>query len=91
MQRGVSRRTTNELAEAEGLVVVRKDLDLYDAYNADEAFITSTSFCIVPVNSFNGIEVGDGAIPGAITKRLTDAYIGLVGHDFVAQYLKHLD
>lgn len=88
---GVSRQTAIDLAEAQGLKVVRKDLDLYDAYTADEAFITSTSFCIVPVNSFNGIEVGDGAIPGPITKRITDAYIKFVNHDFVGQYLNHLD
>jgi branched-chain amino acid aminotransferase len=88
---GVSRQTAIDLAEAQGLKVVRKELDLYDAYTADEAFITSTSFCIVPVNSFNGIEVGDGAIPGPITKRITDAYIKFVDHDFVGQYLNHLD
>jgi len=88
---GVSRQTAIDLAEAQGLKVVRKELDLYDAYTADEAFITSTSFCIVPINSFNGIEVGDGAIPGPITKRITDAYIKFVDHDFVGQYLNHLD
>ena len=88
---GVSRQTAIDLAEAAGIKVVRKDLDLYDAYTADEAFITSTSFCIVPVNSFNGIEVGDGAIPGPITKRITDAYVDFVDHDFVGQYLNHLD
>ena len=80
-----------DLAEAQGLKVVRTDLDLYDAYAADDAFITSPSFCIVPVKSFNGIEIGDGAIPGAITKHLTDAYVEFVDHDFVGQYLKHLD
>lgn len=88
---GVSRETTIDLAEAAGIEVVRRDLDLYDAYTADEAFITSTSFCIVPVNSFNGIEVGDGSVPGPITKCITDAYIEFVDHDFVAQYLKRLD
>jgi branched-chain amino acid aminotransferase len=45
----------------------------------------------VPVNSFNGIEVGNGAIPGPITKRITQAYIDFVDHDFVGQYLNHLD
>lgn len=87
---GVSRQTAIELAEQEGLSVVKKDVDLYDAYTADEMFITSTSFCIVPVKSLNGITVGDGALPGPVTKRLTDAYIKLVDYDFVEQYLKHL-
>ncbi len=88
---GVSRQTAIDLAEEAGLKVVRKNLDLYDAYTADEAFITSTSFCIVPVNSFNVIKVGDGSVPGPITKKITQAYIEFVDHDFVGQYLKHLD
>jgi branched-chain amino acid aminotransferase len=42
------------------------------------------------VRSVNGNQIGDGIVPGPITKRLTDAYARLVDHDFVAQYLKHL-
>ena len=71
--------------------MVKADIDLYDAYNADEAFITSTSFCICPVRSINGIVLGDGKTPGPVTRRLTEAYIRLVGTDFVQQYLRHLD
>ncbi|MEZ4726688.1 MAG: hypothetical protein R3E79_06090 [Caldilineaceae bacterium] len=50
------------------------DLTPYDAYTADEAFITSTSFCICPVRSFNSKTVVDGKVPGPITKQLTGAY-----------------
>ncbi len=88
---GVSRETVIELAAGFGMPVIKRDLDLYDAYNADEMFITSTSFCIVPVRSINGAVVADGALPGPITKRLTDAYIELVDYDFVGQYLRHLE
>jgi branched-chain amino acid aminotransferase len=42
------------------------------------------------VRSVNGTTIGDGTIPGPITKRLTDAYIQLVDCDFVAQYLRNL-
>jgi branched-chain amino acid aminotransferase len=87
---GVSRATAIELAAEEGIPFAEADIDLYDAYTADEAFITSTSFCICPVRSVNGTVVGGGAVPGPITKRLTDAYIRLVDCDFVAQFLKHL-
>ena len=79
-----------ELAEELGIPLAEADVDLYDAYTADEAFITSTSFCICPVRSVNGNQIGDGSVPGPITRRLTDAYARLVDHDFVAQYLKHL-
>jgi branched-chain amino acid aminotransferase len=42
------------------------------------------------VRSVNGNPIGDGSVPGPITKRLTDAYIELVDCDFVGQYLRHL-
>ena len=54
------------------------DIDLYDAYNAEEVFLTSTSLCICPVRSVNGSTIAGGTIPGPITKRLTDAYVALV-------------
>ena len=87
---GVSRETVIEEAAKLGITVVKADIDLYDAYNADEAFITSTSFCICPVRSINGIALGEGKVPGPVTRRLTEAYIQLVGTDFVQQYLRHL-
>jgi branched-chain amino acid aminotransferase len=86
---GVSRQTVIDLARAEGLAVHEADLDLYDAYNADEIFLTSTSLCLCPVTRVNGVTIGaDGEVWGPITKRLADAYCRFVDHDFVGQYLK---
>jgi branched-chain amino acid aminotransferase len=87
---GVSRQTVIELARQAGIPVVEKDLDLFDAYNADEAFLTSTSLCICPIQSVNGVRIGGEHMPGALTRQLTDAYCRLVDFDFVAQYLKRL-
>ena len=70
--------------------VIEKDLDSYDAYTSDEMFVTSTSFCIVPVKSINGRQIGDGDIPGKITKRLQEAFIDSIGFDYVSQYLSNL-
>ena len=69
---------------------MERDLDLFDAYNADEAFLTSTSLCICPVQSINGVAVGEHRLPGPVTRALIDAYGRLVDFDFVAQYLKRL-
>ncbi len=88
---GVSRATVIELAREIGLPCVETAIDLFDAYNADEAFLTSTSLCICPVRAINGRAVGNAAIPGPVTQRLTDAYARLVDCDFVAQYRRHLD
>jgi len=86
---GISRETVIDLAREAGLTVVEKDLDLYDAYNAEEAFLTSTSLCVCPVASVNGARIGT-AVPGPVTRQLTEAYCRFVDFDFVAQYLKRL-
>ena len=87
---GVSRQMTFDLARKLGIPLIEGDIDLFDAANADEMFLTSTSLCIGAVRSFNGAKVGDGRVPGAVTKRLIEAYIDEVGCDFVQQYLDRL-
>jgi branched-chain amino acid aminotransferase len=87
---GVSRQMTIDLAHQLSIPVIEGDIDLFDAANAEEMFLTSTSLCIAGVRRFNGAKVGDGGVPGPITKRLTDAYIAEVGCDFVKQYLDRL-
>ena len=86
---GISRDTVISLARDAGLRVVERDIDLYDAYTADEAFLTSTSLCICPVQSVNGARIGS-AVPGPVTRQLTEAYSRFVDFDFVGQYLKRL-
>jgi branched-chain amino acid aminotransferase len=88
---GISRETVIELARASGQPLVEADIDLYDAYTADEAFLTSTSLCICPVRSINGRHVGVDAMPGPVTQRLIDAYAKLLDFDFVAQYKRRLN
>lgn len=87
---GVSRQTVMELAAQLSIPVVERDIDLYDAYTADEVFLTSTSLCLCGVSKVNGNMVGDGAIPGPTTKRLLDAYSESVGCDIAGQYLARL-
>jgi len=88
---GVSRQAVIDLAQGLGIACAEADLDLYDAYTAEECFLTSTSLCICGVKSLNGRAFGAGGMPGPLTRKLTDAYKQLVGCDFVAQYLRHLD
>ena len=88
---GVSRQMTIDMAKGLGIKCTAGDIDLFDAANAEEMFLTSTSLCILPVKSFNGGPVADGKTPGPITKKLIDAYSKDVGCDFVGQYLKFLN
>jgi branched-chain amino acid aminotransferase len=88
---GVSRQATIDLARQIDIPFEEKDLDLYDAYTADECFLTSTSLCICGVRSLNGRTFAARRAPGPLTQRLIDAYKELVGCDFVAQYLQRLE
>lgn len=67
--RGISRDYAMKLAQELGIKVHEKNLDLYDIYEADEAFLTSTPYCIVPATKINGLSIGTGK-PGEITMRL---------------------
>jgi branched-chain amino acid aminotransferase len=87
---GISRRTVIEIAAELGIPCHEADLDLYDAYAADEAFLTSTSLCLCPVCSINGMRIGGEDVFGAVTRRLIDGYSALVDADFVGQYRRHL-
>jgi branched-chain amino acid aminotransferase len=87
---GVSRATVIELARGLKIPVEERDIDLYDAYTADEVFLTSTSLCLCGVSDVNGARIGNGGIPGPVTARLLAAYSELVGCDIAGQYLARL-
>ena len=87
---GISREVVIELAAKLDIECCESDISLYDAYNADEAFLTSTSLCLCPVRSINGTGPKLRNNPGPVTERLTAAFRDLVGFDFVEQYRRHL-
>ncbi len=82
--RGVTRNCVLELASDLGIPVLERNLEPYDLLNADEAFFTSTTTCIMPMTRFEGQALGAGT-PGPITQRLMAAFSELVGLDIVAQ------
>jgi branched-chain amino acid aminotransferase len=86
---GVSRATVLELAAQLGIPAQETDIQPYDVYTADEAFFTSTPYCIMPATRFNGLPVGDGQV-GPISRRLLAAWSELVSLDIVAQGLNQL-
>ena len=85
---GISRRTVIELAAGLGIECLETDLSLFDTANADEAFLTSTSLCLCPVRSINGVSLGANNIPGPVTAQLMQAYKDLVNCDFEAQCVR---
>jgi len=86
---GISRDTVLGLCRELGIPSGERDLQPYDVYTADEAFFTSTPYCIMPATRFNGLPVGSGSV-GPITRRLLDAWSARVGVDIAAQGLAQL-
>ena len=84
--RGVSRMTVFDLAEQLGIPIVQDVLQPYDAYTADEAFLTNTFFQLLPVSTVDKRHVRD-EVPGPISKQLLAAWSELVGVDIVGQAL----
>jgi branched-chain amino acid aminotransferase len=87
---GITKDTIFDLAKQLGVEVAEGNYTPYDLYNAEEAFLASTSPTFVPVKTVNGVKIGKGA-PGPVTLRLIGAWNRMVGMDIVDQALSHLD
>jgi branched-chain amino acid aminotransferase len=74
---GITRNTVLELAADLGHPASEADLQLYDAYTADEVFICSTAGGLLPIVGIDGRMVGDGK-PGRVFAALRDAYGALI-------------
>ena len=84
---GVSRMTLLELAEQLGIPTSIENLQPYDVYTADEAFICSTPYCLLPMGRVDNRELEE-EVPGPITKQLLAAWSEAVGVDIVDQTLE---
>jgi branched-chain amino acid aminotransferase len=76
--RGVSRDYIFELAKELGILCREVNIETYDVYQADEAFMTGTPFCILPTVSLQGIQIGSGKI-GDVTSALLEQWSKNVG------------
>jgi len=82
--RGISRDYLIELCAQLKIPFAEKNIEVYDVLEADEAFMTGTPFCMLPVSSLNGQRISEQAM-GPLTKRLLDTWSENVGLDIVAQ------
>lgn len=74
---GITRRVIMELAAGMGIEVREQTLTRYDVFTADECFLTGTAAEVIPVVSLDQRPIGEGR-PGALTKRMLDAFHELV-------------
>lgn len=84
---GITQRHVLELCQDANLRFEFVDLTLQDLLSADEAFLTSSTYCLAPVRSVNGETIGSNR-PGPVTSQLTQLFSELVQLDFVSQAAK---
>jgi len=81
---GISQHVVAELAEQLEVGFEHQDLQTYDVINADEAFTSSTPYCILPVTRINQRPIGDGHV-GQVYSELLKLWNRLVGVDIAEQ------
>ena len=83
--RGISRDyVMNTLCKQLKIKVIEKNIEPYDVYTADEAFMTGTPFCMLPVTSLNGLIIGNGKV-GSIFNSILNKWSKNTGIDVKAQ------
>lgn len=83
---GVSLQTVKELAPVIGMEFIERDFQPYDVVNADEAWLTTTPYCLAPCTLINRIPIGDGRT-GPRFRKMIAAWSERVGLDIEAQVL----
>lgn len=71
---GITRATVIDIAAQRNVLLRLCDIELYDAYTAEEVFLTSTAGGLVPVVEIDGRVIGDGR-PGPLFAQFSSAYL----------------
>ncbi len=82
---GVTRQKVIDLCRATDIPVREKNYSLYEAYGADEAFLTGTFGAQTPVAEIDGKKIGRHEGAGPMTLRLRALYKDLVAQNVADQ------
>ncbi|MGE5191793.1 MAG: aminotransferase class IV, partial [Deltaproteobacteria bacterium] len=68
---GISQQVVAEAAEQLDIRYEQRDFQVYDVINADEAFMSSTPYCVLPVTRINHKPIGEGRVGPVCSELLT--------------------
>ena len=75
---GVTRQNVIDLCLANGIPVFERNYSLLETYSADEAFLTGSFGGQTPVSEVDSRLIGDGPLPGPVTRKLQSLYKDLI-------------
>ncbi len=76
---GVTREIIIKFCRENRISFAERRLHYYNILEADEVFITNSIIGIAPVAKFDSYKIGDGMIPGIVTKKLINIYMETAG------------
>ena len=71
---GCTRRALFRLSQEHGVKIEERLFTVEEAYDADEAFLTSASQFVMPITEIDGKRVGGGQ-PGPVTRKLRELFL----------------
>ena len=71
---GIRRKLIVELAHKHNIPLEQRAFSVQEAYEADEAFLSSATTLVVPIVDIDGHAIGDSRV-GSVTKRVRELYI----------------
>jgi branched-subunit amino acid aminotransferase/4-amino-4-deoxychorismate lyase len=86
---GISRTQILTIAHENNIPCRERRLSLYDLANAQEAFVTGTSYCLLPISEINGRPISSGTA-GRLTQRILEKWSEKIGLNIEHQALQHL-
>jgi D-alanine transaminase len=75
---GCTRRSLFRLAQEHGVEIVERSFTPDEAYDADEAFLTSASQFVMPIVEIDGKRIGGGQ-PGPVVRKLREIFLKEAG------------
>jgi len=75
---GITRRTVMMFADDLGIPTVEREIDRSELYLCEEAFFCGTGVQVAPISTIDGRPVGDGQVPGPISKQISDVFYATV-------------
>ncbi len=75
---GVTRQKVIDVCRANQIPVFERNYSLFDAYAADEAFLTGTFGAQTPVSEIDGKSIGESVGAGPVTRRIQGLYQELI-------------
>lgn len=76
---GVTRQKVIDLCRSNGIPIFEKNYSLYEAYGADEAFLTGTFGAQTPVAEIDGKQIGYGSRP--VMMQIRELYKSLIASE----------